>query len=230
MPQRSVTPSTIANFLAILLSTFLAAAAAPAAAQQPPIHLNSPSGKLRATILGDVDGAHHLAWSLQLNGKTIVLPSSLGIDIASADLGQDVQLGAPVLSTNNTSYPWKGVHNIATDHYRQALIPVTQNHTGIRYTLECRVFDDGFAFRYIVRPHPSQITNGSPSSITNDEPGSLVTGESTSWHLPAGSKVWYQENVYYYEGLHYTSLIENLGAKQLGPPVTYQTTDGYYAS
>ncbi len=92
MPQRPFTRETIAMFLAILLT------AVPAAAQQPPIHLSSPSGKLQATILSDVDGDHHLAWSLQLNGKPLVLPSPSASILGPYDLGQEIGptiLGAP---------------------------------------------------------------------------------------------------------------------------------------
>src|SRR6202012_2254304 len=45
-----------------------------------------------------------------------------------------------------------------------------------------------------------------------------------------GSHIWYQENILYYEGLHYDTPIAKLGSKQLGPPMTYQTPDGGYAS
>lgn len=227
MPQRLPTPETIVKIFAILLCTSLSAAAATA--QQSPFHLNSPSGNLRATIFGDVDGSRHLGWSLELNGKPLVLPSALGIEVGGNDLGQDVTVKPPALTESNTSYPWAGVHNTAINHYRQALFAITAKN-GTRYGLECRIFDDGFAFRYIVPPGPGSITNGHPGSITNGRPDDRITGESSSWHLPTRSQVWYQENIYYYEGLHYTSSIENLGAKQLGPPVTYQTADGLYAT
>ncbi|HTI93908.1 MAG TPA: glycoside hydrolase family 97 N-terminal domain-containing protein, partial [Puia sp.] len=225
----------------------------PAAAQSSPVRLVSPSGKLRAEVF--VDAADHLAWSLKLDDHAIVEPSSMGIDIRAVDLGQNATLGAPVFSMNNSSYPWKGVHSTAVNQYRQALIPVTGKG---RCTLECRIFDDGFAFRYIV-PASGAGGAGAGGSGTGGsgagdvggagaggsgtggaggaggsggagEPGTLVTGESTSWQIPDNSRVWYQENVLYYEGLHYTSNIKELGVKQLGPPVTYLTPDGVYAT
>ena len=131
---------------------------ASAAAQPSPIRLTSPSGKLQADVF--IDSTDHLAWSLKLNGYPIVESSSLGINIGSADPGQNIRLGTPILSINNTSYPWKGVHNTARNHYRQALIPITSK---AHYTLECRIFDDGFAFRYLV-PTP---TTGAGSKIAS---------------------------------------------------------------
>lgn len=185
----------------LLAPILLLLAGGPVMAQQRPICFNSPDGKLQASVF--VSSTRHLSWSLSLGGKPLVLPSALGIDITS-DLGQDATLGIPILS-------------LSGGQYRQALIPVTKARS--RYTLECRIFDDGFAFRYIV---PS----GSNSAATGD----LVTGESSSWNIPDGSRIWYQENVYYYEGLHYMSPVKELGVKHLGPPVTFQTPDGLYGS
>src|SRR5580692_5264128 len=81
------------------------------------IQLNSPAGRLHATIR--VDETHRLSWSLQLNQHPLVLPSPLGITIGNLDLGQDVTPGT--------------IHQTVSDHYRQALISLTQGKSGIRY-------------------------------------------------------------------------------------------------
>jgi alpha-glucosidase len=170
-----------------------------------------------------------------LNGRALVGPSVLGISVDHADLGQDVELGAPVVTVTDVRYPWRGVHSVAVDHYRQVIIPVKNKRTGVRWRLECRIFDDGFAYRYVV---PGKATGGPGQSggsmqVRGSRPGgdsTRVTGESGSWAIPAGSTVWYQANVYYYEGLYYSSPVESLGARHLGPPVTYETPDGAYAS
>jgi alpha-L-rhamnosidase len=184
------------------------------------VTLSSPSGHVSASVY--VDSAQRLRWSLQLNGRALVEPSALGISVDHADLGQDVSLGKPVFSMTDERYPWKGVHGTAVDHYRQAVIPVRNRTTGTRYRLECRIFDDGFAYRYVVPGKGVAPAAGRDST--------RVTGESGSWAIPAGSTVWYQENVYYYEGLYYSSPVADLGERRLGPPVTYETPDGDYAS
>jgi alpha-glucosidase len=165
------------------------------------IQISSPAGRLHAAIR--TDETHRLTWSLEHNGHPLVLPSPLGITIGDVDLGKDVVV-API-------------HQTVIDQYRRAMISVTQAKTGIRYQLECRCYDNGFACRYIV-----------PAKNAKDS--TLVTGEASSWRLPPNSRVWYQENVFYYEGLHYDTPVAALGSKQLGPPVTYQTPDGDYAS
>src|SRR5580698_2118905 len=98
------------------------------------VQLNSPTGRLQATIRADE--THHLTWSLQLNHHLLVLPCPLGITIGDTDLGQDLVLGP--------------IHQTVAGHYRQALIPLMHRKTGIRYQLECRSYDNGFAYRYIV--------------------------------------------------------------------------------
>ena len=55
------------------------------------IQLNSPAGRLHATIR--TDETQHLTWSLELNHHPLVLPSALGITIGQLDLGQDVEVG-----------------------------------------------------------------------------------------------------------------------------------------
>ena len=185
------------------------------------VKLTSPTGRLQASIMVDNE---RLTWSLGLDHHSLILPSALGVTIGQLDLGQDVELGTPLFTTTNIRYPWQGVHSMAVDHYRQALIPVKQKKSGIRYQLECRVFDNGFAFRYIVPGTAARTVASPPNDST------LITGEASSWRLPAGSRVWYQENIYYYEGLHYSTPLAQLGSKQLGPPVTCQTADGDYVT
>src|SRR5882757_5439614 len=98
------------------------------------IQLNSPAGRLHATIRADE--THGLTWSLELNHHPLVLPCPLGITIGDVDGGHDVALGP--------------THPTVIDHYRHALISVTQTKTGSHYQLECRSYDNGFAYRYIV--------------------------------------------------------------------------------
>jgi hypothetical protein len=181
--------------------------------------LSSPSKNLTASVY--VDSGRGLCWSLQLNGKVLVAPSELGISVDHRDLGDDVEIGRPVISMVNERYPWKGVHSLAMNYYRQVEMAVMNKKTGSGYRLQCRIFNDGFAFRYIVPAGGASLVAGGSS---------LVTGESSSWAIPSGSTVWYQDNIYYYEGLYYASPVGGLGVKQLGPPVTYRTPDGAFAS
>jgi len=174
--------------------------------------ISSPSQAVTVSVYAD--SSSRLTYTVQYRGKMIVAPSALGITIDQRDLGQHVKIGSPVITETNEQYPWKGVHAMAHNHYREAVFPVTNADGGNRYQLELKVFDDGMAWRYVV-----------PSTKV-----SVVQGEVSSWKIPEGSTVWYQENIFYYEGLYYSSPLDKLGSKKMGPPLTYQTKDGLYAS
>ena len=190
----------------------LLAATAGCSRQGQTITVSSPSGVIKAFVFAD--SSNRLAYTVQYNGKTIVAPSALGITVGGTDLGQHVETGKPDFSITDAQYPWKGVHAVAANHYREAIIPIRNAAAGIRYQLAIRVFDNGLAFRYIV-PGKGIFT---------------VQGEASSWNIPRGSTVWYQENIFYYEGLYHESPLANLTTGSMGPPVTYQTPDSLYAS
>lgn len=132
----------------------------------------SPSGDARITV--DVNGSGRLVYKVDYKGKAVVEESELGVTVGGADLGAGVTLGAATTSTVNESYPWRGVKSLAVNHYNGAVIAVTKGSQS--YSLEARAFDDGVAFRYVVPGTGSRA----------------VSGEATSFHIPAGSKVWYQ--------------------------------------
>ncbi|MDP4248937.1 MAG: glycoside hydrolase family 97 catalytic domain-containing protein [Bacteroidota bacterium] len=174
--------------------------------------ISSPSGIISASVYAD--SSNRLSYSVQYQGKTLVASSALGITVNQNDLGQGVDIGSPDISTADEQYPWTGVHAVAHNHFREAVFPITHRSSGIHYQLEIKAFDDGFAFRYVV---PAKGV-------------SVVHGEASSWKIPGGSTVWYQENIFYYEGLYYSAPAGRLGSKRMGPPLTYQTGDSLYAS
>ncbi|MBZ5859360.1 glycoside hydrolase family 97 catalytic domain-containing protein [Flavihumibacter profundi] len=174
------------------------------------IAIYSPSNIIRASLYINDRGS--LAYKVERNGETVVEPSSLGITVDQIKLGDGVELAGPSFTLVDEKYPMKGVHELAVNHYRSAIIPVKHTKTGTLYQLEIRAFDNGLAYRYIL---PKKGT-------------SIVGGEASSWKIPAGSTTWLQENVFYYEGLYYASPLSKLGSKRLGPPLTYQTAGSVY--
>ncbi|MDN3657142.1 glycoside hydrolase family 97 catalytic domain-containing protein [Ferruginibacter paludis] len=176
------------------------------------VTLQSPDGKITTSI--SADSAGMLIYTVQYRGKTVILNSILGITVNQINLGKSVQMNDPVYSSVNEKYASPGVHDTAVNHYNQVIIPITHQQSGMQYQLHIKVFEDGIAYRYVV-PQKGTAT---------------VQGEASSWKIPAGSTVWYQENVFYYEGLYYETPVSKLGVKKLGPPLTYQTTDSIYVS
>jgi alpha-glucosidase len=163
--------------------------------------LTSPGGVVTASILADESG--RLSYELAARGAVVVERSPLGLVADGADLGAGVTLpGLVAARTVDESYACRGHHATARNHYRGATIPIA-SAGGKTLHLEARVFDDGFAWRYIL-----------PAS------GPLpISGEASAFTLPAGSTVYYQTNTKNYEGLHHQDPIERVQGV-IGLPVT----------
>ena len=176
------------------------------------VSLLSPDGKIATTVYADSMG--RLIYHVRNNGKTVIDEAALGIRVDRQNFGEGVLIGEPAFSTADEKYAWQGVHDTARNNYHKVVIPLTHQQSGTHYQLEIKAFNDGMAFRYVV---PKK-------GISN------VEGEASSWKIPSGSTVWYQENIFYYEGLYHETPLSQLGSKKLGPPLTYQTPDSIYVS
>lgn len=185
--------------LLYLFCCFPATTKAQSTAYPRKLELSSPDKKLKAAVFIDQSG--QLGYSIAYHGIPVLQPSKLGINVNGLDLGKSINITLQAPEVQNPEY------NTAT-------IQVTQLKSGRKMLLETRIYNHGFAYRYLV-PQKGR---------------SRVQGESGSWTLPAGSTVWYQDNVFYYEGLHYTRPLAQLGTTRLGPPVTFQTPEKIYAS
>lgn len=139
--------------------------------------ISSPGATVQGIFKTDKTG--HLSYSVKKHGKTILLPSPIGILVDSKDLGENASLGKANFRSVDEHYPTVGVHSTATNNYKEALIPVVSGASKTAWTLEVRVFNDGVAYRYTVPGKGSRIING----------------ESSALQLPAGSKMWYQSNI-----------------------------------
>lgn len=177
------------------------------------IELASPNGRVSAKVFVNDNG--RLAYNLT-RGETVILNDSpMGITIDGADLGKAVTLGRPKHHTVNERYPWRGVKSEAVNHYNGVTLPITHNASGLTWTLRIRIYDDGFAYRYVV-PGKGRRT---------------VSGEKTAWRLPAGSKIWYQTVTRHYEGIHTKQKPEEIKKDTyIGFPITLELPDGSYAA
>lgn len=151
--------------LALLPVAVLAAAEIP---------LTSPDGLLRGTVSADASGA--LIYTVQREGRVIIAPSRIGVTCDGSDLGVKVTLGEPRLGQVDETFPVLGGKRVGTNRARTLSLPVTPAR-GPAFTLEARAYDGGFAWRLVVPgagPH-------------------RITGEASSWQLPAGARVWFAE-------------------------------------
>lgn len=139
--------------------------------------LVSPAHTVSAVV--ETDGANALRYRVTFNDAPVIEPSALGITVGGINLGVGVKLGTPKQSVVDETYATRGNHTSARNHYCLWEFPVTHQASGRSYTIQFRVYDDGVAYRYIV-----------PGKGTQH-----VDGESSSWKIVGGSKVWYFERL-----------------------------------
>jgi len=190
------------------LATTLAAPALFRLARGPAdaIRVSSPNGAVEVQVSAD---AARLIYSISFRGRPVIDPSSLGILVDGANLGEEVALGTVESYHGNDHFPSRGVHAEAAERFRGARIALPQ------CILDVRAFDDGIAFRWVV-----------PGA------GSRVPDEATAFVLPEGSTVWYHDLNGHYEGTHAKKAISEVQAGDwAAPPLTFKLPDGAaYAS
>ena len=185
------------------------------------LEVTSPAGVVKVSVWADDAG--RLTYSVQHGGKVAIESSPLGITIDGEDLGAGVQLGQPRRSEWNETYPLRGAHSTATNHFCSAEIPMIQKK-GTHFILEVRAFDNGVGWRYRIPGDDSRKVNS----------------EASSWTLPAASRVWFAERnndwklksyagEWMSAGIDQMPTISKQGPVQGAPLVVELPTGGYAA-
>jgi alpha-glucosidase len=174
----------------------------------------SPDGKIAIKVF--LTGKQ-LSFSVQMEGREIIVPSSTIFTIDSLDLTNNVAFGRAKSFSINESYPWNGLHSLSINRCNGSVIPLVQKDRKLNYSFEVRAFNDAVAFRFI---------------LPGNENLSREPDESTVFKLPAGSTVWYHDLYMHYEGVHTKKIVDTIPAGQwAAPPLTIKLPDNAgYAS
>ena len=150
-----------------------------------------------------------LSYQVSFRNKAVIEKSSLGFKTNFKEIGKNVQFLKIETYNVNETYPWRGVHSLATNFCNGAIISITENN--IPWTFEINVFNEGVAFRYLF---PVQ---------KNDS----VIDDYTTFEIPSRSMIWSQNNIKSYEGKYKNQLIDDIKNGELaGPPVTIRLKNG----
>ena len=162
------------------------------------------------------------AYTVSYDGRIVCDTSSMGVTIDGTDTFEEVSLRLAASRERDESYPVRGVHDLARDHAREYVWEVTHHPTRYVYTLETRLYDDGFAYRFIL---PGRGVRH-------------VGDEAAEWRLPADSRVWFAERNSAWKLLTYAGEWTSAPASELstvssqGPvqtmPLLYETADGLH--
>ncbi len=182
--------------------------------------LASPNGSVRFRLGTGADGA--LVYSVEADGSPRLKPARAGLLVEGVDLGAGVELGEARTRSISEVFAWRGHKTSATNRCEAAELPVRMRSSGVEWTLEARVFDDGVGFRYRV---PGQGTR-------------RVQGEATRWGLPPEATVWLQTDTDDYEGEYHACRADQVPleetadnrkrATHVGPPMTVIYPDGAF--
>jgi alpha-glucosidase len=180
----------------------------PAFSLRAQTSIQSPDSRITLTF---TRSNQQLLYGITFNGKPVIAPSALALEIDGAPARGVEATGKPVLAKVNETYNWRGVHSKAVNNYQQAILPVTGAGNIPIFRIEARVFNNGVAFRYLL-----------------DAAGkNTIDADNTIFSIPAGSTIWSQGDIGGYEGKYRQQDIATIKAGQkAGPPLTIQLPEG----
>ena len=135
--------------------------------------LKSPDGALEVTVSGG-----RLTYSAAVGGITVIEPSEIGLLIQGGrNIGEKVTLGEPKIESCEETYRDLDTETDITDRHMNYIIPVRAGK--IIYSLEVRIWNDGFGFRLLF----------------GKETGLLITDELTRFNVPGDTVCRYQTDL-----------------------------------
>ncbi len=173
--------------------------------------LKSPDGHVR--LITEFKGGR-ATYGVYFNGHQVIGPSAIAFEINSESWGVNIAALKREKYTINESYAMNGVHSIAVNYCNGEKISLVSGDR--TFILEARAFNNGIAFRYIV----------------NNTGSAVVNKDNTEFAIPAGTDVWSQPNIKYYEGQYTKRGIGDFKPGDLaGPPLTLELpSDAGYAA
>ena len=118
----------------------------PGVACAEDFRVSSPNGKITATVTLD-EG--QLSYTVHKDGRLLVAPSPLGLKTTNVDLTQGLSLVSSDTVVIDTPVRLPvGKHSQYRDHCH--MLSVVTERSSLRQTVQFRLYDDGFAFRYVI--------------------------------------------------------------------------------
>jgi alpha-glucosidase len=160
--------------LSILFGAFMLAAATAQAAG--PILVSSPDGAVQVTVV--VNAQEQPTYAVRYRQAELLRPSSLGLQLASADLTQGLKLTQVDKVTAVADDYQLATDKRANCRYRanRRVVHFAGKAGAPTLSVVFQVSNDGVAFQYLIEGKSVDVQR--------------ITAEKTSFHLPAGAKGW----------------------------------------
>ena len=176
-----------------------------------PVSVSSPDGSISVTVDTGSDGVAY--YSVSRNGKTVLEPSRLGLELKDApSLDKGFSITKVTSATADDIWPpVGGEESQIRNHYNELALTLRQKSTGRNLGLRFRVFDDGMGFRY-------EFPEALGDFAIADELTSFAFPEAhSSWSIPGDKNN-------YYEAIYRPLPLDSIG--YASTPVTIKTADG----
>lgn len=135
--------------------------------------LKSPDGTLEVTVSGG-----KLTYSVAVGKTPVIEPSEIGLLVqGGANLGEDAVLGEPKTDSKEEIRRDPDTETDITDRHINYIFPVRSKK--FRYSLEVRIWNDGFGFRLLF----------------DKNTGLLVADEPTQFNVPGDTVCRYQTDL-----------------------------------
>lgn len=135
--------------------------------------LTSPDGNIIARVFSDKQGS--LAYEVDFHENTVISKSMLGILVDGDTLGKEMTFNEVKKEEINENYTTRGFHSKAVNHCYQYTYEVVSKAG--KFVLQTRIYNDGFAYRYII---PGKELK-------------KINGEISSFSCPTNTPVWFFE-------------------------------------
>lgn len=155
--------------------------------------LKSPDGALEVTVSGG-----RLTYSAAVGGIAVIEPSEIGLLIQGGrNIGKNVTLSEPKIESCEETYCDLDTETDITDRHMNYIIPVRAKK--IIYSLEVRIWNDGFGFRLLF----------------GKDTGLLISDELTQFNVPGDTVCRYQTDLKKMQGKTLTQKTSELSQSEV---------------
>lgn len=181
----------------------------------------SPDGNIRATV--SMTGGR-LTYTVTKAGRTIVDESPLGLRTAAADLTEGLSFVSTATAEVDDPY-WLPVGKQTSYRDRCNILSVITGKGNWRQTVQFRLYDDGFAYRYVIPKYGGNTT----TTLTGDAGRIRVSGFDYALACRFTGSI--QGTNYAYEAAYdrYTTwnALRSTGDGRYNSPTLVHAADGY---
>jgi alpha-glucosidase len=170
--------------------------------------VHSPDGKLSVQLLAGDNG--EWSYGISCNGTPLVAPSALGVRSADTACSFSQQLtfvDVAVRAIDETYQLPTGKTKIYHNKCNEKRFAF-RNAAGNIIIIECRAYDDGVAFRYVIEKE---------GDIT-------IVAEDTHFKIPDNATTWMMDYRADYEKFYLKRELASIGNELLSYPALFQTT------